>query len=127
MIKFSKQREAIRIYLDKNIVHPTADEVYEHVRREFPNISLATVYRNLNQLAEMGDIQKLGFAGFPDHYDFETKQHAHFLCRKCGKVYDLGADFDEFITDAVKTKAPGRIESCTLDFNGVCTSCDEMA
>ena len=59
MLKYSKQRESIKNFLVTRYDHPTAETVYLNIRKEFPNISLGTVYRNLNLLAEIGEIQKL--------------------------------------------------------------------
>lgn len=61
MLKYSKQREAIKNYLMSTKEHPTADTVYLHVKEEFPNISLGTVYRNLNLLADIGEVTKISF------------------------------------------------------------------
>ena len=69
--------------------HPTADEVYRAVKRELPRISLPTVYRNLERLAEQGEIRKLDIPNFAARFDGETKQHHHIRCVVCGRVDDL--------------------------------------
>ncbi len=69
--------------------HPTADVVYENVRKIYPNISLGTVYRNLSLLSELGEIQKLSNFGGADHFDGCVTPHCHFMCKKCGQVLDL--------------------------------------
>ncbi|MGN1084105.1 MAG: transcriptional repressor, partial [Lachnospiraceae bacterium] len=86
MVKHSRQRDAILEYLRSTASHPTADTVYENVREKIPNISLGTVYRNLNMLAESGEVLRLSCGGTSDRYDGCVKPHYHFLCRSCGNV-----------------------------------------
>lgn len=121
--KYSKQREAIKIFLDGNHGHPTADEVYAAIRQQFPNISLGTVYRNLNQLAENGEIRKMSYVSGPDHFDYNTSQHYHFICRDCGRVYDMPVETMELIDNAIREHAPGEVDSHDLVFYGTCTDC----
>lgn len=89
MLKYSKQRESIKNFLVTRYDHPTAETIYLNIRREFPNISLGTVYRNLNLLAEIGEIQKLSPGIGPDRFDGNPAPHYHFICRHCGCVMDL--------------------------------------
>ena len=88
-IKHSKQRDSIKTCLMGRRDHPTADAVYMSIREEFPNISLGTVYRNLNLLVDLGEIQKLTCGNGPDRFDADTSPHYHFVCRQCGAVSDL--------------------------------------
>ena len=69
VLKYSRQREAIKASLMNRCDHPTADALYASIREEFPNISLGTVYRNLNLLVETGEIRKLSCGSGADHYD----------------------------------------------------------
>lgn len=87
--KYSRQRESIKDFLATRKDHPTADMVYQNVRRQNPNISLGTVYRNLTLLAESGEINRLNMGDGVDHFDADTSPHYHLLCTKCGKVVDL--------------------------------------
>ena len=89
ILKYSRQRESIKASLMNRKDHPTADAVYASIREEFPNISLGTVYRNLNLLVELGEVQKLTFGDGKDHFDADTSLHYHFVCRSCGAVIDL--------------------------------------
>ena len=99
-LKYSRQRESIKANLMSRHDHPTADALYASIREEFPNISLGTVYRNLNLLVETGEILKLTCGNGPDHYDGNAAPHYHFVCRECGQVYDMDLDenllMDEF-------------------------------
>ena len=91
-LKYSRQRESIKANLMNRHDHPTADALYASIREEFPNISLGTVYRNLNLLVETGEILKLTCGNGPDHYDGNVAPHYHFVCRECGQVYDMDLD-----------------------------------
>lgn len=120
-LKFSKQRELIRDCLDGNENHPTADEVYLSVRSKDPSISLGTVYRNLNQLAENGDIRRICIGDGKDRYDFRTVSHGHFLCRKCGKIHDVF--LDETALTMAAGKIDGIVEQQEVLFYGICRDC----
>ena len=125
MRKYSRQREAICEYLGSRKDHPTADAVYASIREEFPNISLGTVYRNLNLLVELGEAQKLAFGDGKDHFDADTSLHYHFVCRDCGQVYDMELDEMADLNTSVQTAAPGKIDSHSILFYGRCYSCME--
>lgn len=123
-LKKSRQRDAILNFLATRKDHPTADTIYENVRKEIPNISLGTVYRNLALLTERGEILKLSFDGACDRYDATTTFHFHFQCRHCGCVSDLelDEDFNELIATA-NQNFPGKIEGVNTFFYGTCEKC----
>ena len=123
--KFSRQRETIREYLMSTKSHPTADMVYEYVRSIYPNISLGTVYRNLNLLAEQGIIVKLAGGEGSDRFDGNTEPHYHFRCRKCGCVSDLNISSLEHINTLAAVDFDGIIEGHVVMFYGVCRECRE--
>ena len=83
--KRSKQRDAIIAFLMTRKDHPTADTIYMNIKKEFPNISLGTVYRNLALLSERGDILKLSYDNGADRYDASVEPHYHFICPLTGK------------------------------------------
>ena len=91
-LKYSRQRESIKHFLMMTKEHPTADEVYMHVKQEYPNISLGTVYRNLNLLTDIGEAIKISTPDGGDRFDGRTAPHNHFLCKKCGRLLDLELD-----------------------------------
>ena len=88
-LKYSRQRESIKASLMRRHDHPTADALYASIREEFPNISLGTVYRNLNLLVETGEIRKLTCGDGADHFDGNTSDHYHFICSECGQIFDM--------------------------------------
>ena len=123
-LKKSRQREAILMFLKDRKDHPTADTVYENVRKEYPNISLGTVYRNLTLLSEIGIIQKLKMGSTaPDRFDYNAAPHYHFLCRQCGSVMDLEVDNLESINTFAGIRFPGKIEGHVAYFYGLCPEC----
>lgn len=123
MLKYSKQREAIKNFLVTRYDHPTAETVYLNIRREFPNISLGTVYRNLNLLAEIGEIQKLSPGIGPDRFDGNPAPHYHFICRHCGCVMDLTVSGLDHINILAGQDFDGEIEGHITYFYGACPSC----
>jgi Fe2+ or Zn2+ uptake regulation protein len=94
MKNYSKQREAILEVLRCTDTHPTANWIYEKVRETLPNISLGTVYRNLAQLSQSGEILSLHVADGFEHFDFVTAPHAHLHCKKCGAIIDAKLDIE---------------------------------
>lgn len=123
MLKYSKQRESIKNFLVTRYYHPTAETVYLNIRREFPNISLGTVYRNLNLLAEIGEIQKLSPGIGPDRFDGNPAPHYHFICRHCGCVMDLTVSGLDHINILAGQDFDGEIEGHITYFYGACPSC----
>lgn len=123
MLKYSKQRESIKNFLVTRYDHPTAETVYLNIRREFPNISLGTVYRNLNLLAEIGEIQKLSPGIGPDRFDGNPAPHYHFICRHCGCVMDLTVSGLDHINILAGQDFDGEIEGHITYFYGTCPAC----
>jgi Fur family peroxide stress response transcriptional regulator len=124
-LKYSRQRESIKTCLMARHDHPTADALYTSIREEFPNISLGTVYRNLNLLVELGEIQKLTCGDGADHFDADTSPHYHFVCRNCGQVYDLPMEPMDSINHMAQKHAEGQIDSHKIYFYGTCNDCLE--
>ena len=123
MIKHSRQREAILLNLSKRYDHPTAETVYLDIKREFPNISLGTVYRNLSLLSDLGEIQKISTGAGPDRFDGNPKPHYHFLCRSCQCVMDIPMAEQTDINRIAAKTFPGTIEGSITQFFGLCPEC----
>lgn len=109
--------------LQGSFSHLSADEVYERVRRRFPHISLATVYRNLELLAKMGMIQKLEWAGTQKRFDGNVKPHYHIRCIECGKVEDLSMEPFRAIENAIRGVSNHEILGHRLEVIGRCPEC----
>lgn len=123
VVKFSRQREAIKRYLQSTSSHPTAELIYENVKKEYPNISLGTVYRNLNLLVEQGEILKLSCDDDKDHFDANTAPHHHFYCRCCRKVSDLPLPVFSPEQLLQSCDFQGSVDFCVTYFMGTCPSC----
>ena len=122
-MNYSKQREAVSEYLAHTKTHPTADEIYSVLRERMPNISLATVYRNLAQLCESGEACRLGSIGNKERFDGCTQPHYHFICEKCGKVYDLDIPFDGSLPKKAEKALGFSVDHYSLVFYGICNTC----
>ena len=122
-LKYSSQREAIKNFLASRTDHPTADVVYDELRKTLPNLSLGTVYRNLSLLESLGDITKITISDGADRYDANTSAHNHFICRKCGAVQDINVDSIDHIKDAANKDFDGLIDGYHIHFHGLCAKC----
>lgn len=122
-IKFSRQREAIMDYLRHTKDHPTADMVYTHVQMLYPNVSLGTVYRNLNLLVEEGEILRLPYGNDCDRFDANVMPHYHFVCNCCKQVLDLNTTSLEHINTLANVGFDGIVEGHQVLFHGRCPLC----
>lgn len=124
-LRLTPQREALLRALGREADrHPTADELYRVVRRTMPSVSPATVYRNVQVLAQAGVISRFERAGGPVQYDANLEDHHHFVCRRCGKVANIYlSNLDYSLNRRRAPLAGARIESCELQLGGVCARC----
>lgn len=126
-LKHSAQRDKIMAFLMGRKDHPTADIVYMNVRKEYPNISLGTVYRNLTLLANMGEITRLRVGDGVDHFDADTSPHYHFVCTECGSVIDLEMENIDTIQDIAGAGFDGKIAGHVTYFYGICGDCTKTS
>ena len=122
-LRMTRQRKVILEELCKVDTHPSADEVYALVRKRLPRISLGTVYRNLEILAESGDIQKLEPSCTLKRFDGKTENHYHLRCIRCDRVVDAPADFDVTINHELKSDTDFKIIGHKIEFVGICPQC----
>ena len=87
-MRYSRQRELIKEVVFSTNAHPSADWVYDKVKKTFPNISLGTIYRNLKQLSKIGTIRTI-YDGSVARFDRNTTSHNHFKCIECGTITDI--------------------------------------
>jgi Fe2+ or Zn2+ uptake regulation protein len=104
--------------------HATAEEVYAFIHRSQPTISKATVYRNLSQMAQSGDILNIGHINGALHYDHNNHPHHHFVCDVCHRVYDVEGDFSSILAQ-VALGNPHKITRLDLSFSGACERCKD--
>ena len=106
--------------------HPTADQVYAYVAEKYPEISRATIYRNLNQLSEQREILRFKNPYGADHFDHILTPHYHFVCRDCGKIINVEIDIDrEELVKMCQEKIGGKVAEHLIVFEGVCKDCCE--
>ncbi len=121
--KFSRQREAILKNMSERRDHPTADVIYQSLREEYPHLSLGTVYRNLNLLADLGKVRRIRTNESVEHFDYDTSDHCHFVCTTCGRVMDVPLMASDCFPDDTPFRDVGNVEFCSVLFYGTCLSC----
>jgi Fur family ferric uptake transcriptional regulator len=105
--------------------HPTADEVYLMAKARLPRISLATVYRNLDKMADNGEILRLDIPGRKMRFDARTDDHCHLRCECCGSVIDLETeDVDAVLAVLSGLKGKCGVRSFSLELRGLCPACE---
>ncbi len=122
-MKYSRQREAIYRAVRQSCSHPTADTVYEQVRDENPQISLGTVYRNLNQLVDGGMLTKIAMPYGGDRFDGRMDEHYHMICTGCGKVVDVNLLSLSQLDSEILQKTGFRVSAHHMVLEGTCEDC----
>jgi Fur family peroxide stress response transcriptional regulator len=122
---YSKQREIILQELRARDCHPTAEVLYAALKPAHPELSLATVYRNLNQLAENGMAQKISVPRGADRFDASRAAHHHMVCEQCGALVDIpreyvGGGFDS----SISWRTGCLIRAYDVLFYGLCPACN---
>ncbi|MEF8848492.1 MAG: Fur family transcriptional regulator [Candidatus Thermoplasmatota archaeon] len=88
-LKITPQRLEVLRYLDENRIHPSAEKIYQSLKKQNPSLSKTTVYNSLEKLQKKDIITKLTIHPSEHRYDYKNEMHHHFYCKKCGKIYDL--------------------------------------
>ena len=122
--KHFKKRTAILDYLRSTTSHPSAETVYTDLKQEIPDLSMATVYRNLTKFRTEGLVQCVATVKGVERFDANTHPHVHFICRHCDAVIDLHEmHIPESLLSQPQAIIGGNVESCTLSFTGLCRDC----
>ena len=123
--RHSKQRDAVVKVLSKINYHPTVDEIYDIVRKEYPKVSLATIYRNVEQLSQMKKIWKIESPNEPARYDGNMEKHHHVKCTKCSAINDVWIKNSlEELIDLNKIENNFSITGFKIEFEGLCDKCN---
>ena len=117
------QRSLVFEAVNKLQCHATADEIYETIVTEHPNVSRATVYRNLKLLSETGYIRKIEIPGGADRFDHMCHDHCHVKCEKCGRVFDVNMEYITGIEKNIKDDRGFKFTGYDILFRGVCPDC----
>lgn len=115
----TKQKDLILNIVNKSFIHPTANFIYKECQKELPNISLGTVYRNLNNLVNIGEIRRIKMPNNIDRFDKLGNYHSHFICYNCSSVIDLNSS--NYIKE--KTINGNQILDYEISFKGICKKC----
>ena len=120
-----RKRNAILECLRSTDTHPSADMVHEMLRPDHPDISLATVYRNLSLFKKQGLIQSVATVSGIERFDANTNPHVHFICTNCDAVLDLHqVDMPLALGNQAEKDTGCRISGCQLTFTGLCGNCN---
>ena len=117
------QRQLVYHAVQVLACHPTADEVYEAVISTYPTVSKATVYRNLNKLADAGFLRKIPVPNAADRYDTTLPAHYHVYCRACGTFEDVELPYLLTIDREVERDTGYRLDDHDIVFSGICPEC----
>ena len=119
-----RKRNAILECLRSTHSHPSAEMVHEMLRESHPDISLATVYRNLNYFKQQGLATSVATVRGVERFDANTEPHVHFICNGCDAVIDLEQiQVPQTLDEEVEKTSGCRVNSCQLTFNGLCGNC----
>jgi len=116
------QRQLVYNGVKELNIHATAEQVYEYVIATHPTISKATVYRNLSQMTESGELLNIGNHYGSTHYDHNCHEHHHFICEDCRRVFDVEGDFSKML-DRMSGINGFEIKNINLSLSGLCEGC----
>lgn len=126
-MRLTTQRQIILEELGKVKSHPTANEVYDMVRKRLPRIGLGTVYRNLELMADSGIILKIEVGGTQKRFDATVDPHYHIRCTSCGKVDDIDVEVQTTINEAASAASNYKILGHHIEFTGICNTCSQSS
>ena len=122
----SKQRQRMLELLRASDNHPTADWLYEHLKKEFPQLSLGTVYRNLAILTEQGLVQKIDFGSTFDRFEARVTPHYHLICEQCRSIEDFDMPIYTEFNDQANAVTDFTIQRHRIEFFGLCQKCNKI-
>lgn len=124
-IRYTSQRVAILEFLEGNYTHPTAEQVYDAVKKKLPRISMATVYQNLRFLSEKGLLEEVNIKGVA-RFEPNLSPHHHIICRECGAIIDFESkELTDYAMELAKGIKGVTVDSANTNFYGVCKRCKE--
>jgi len=125
--RLTPQRMAVLKILAVSEGHPSVEQIYDHVRADFPMTSLGTIYKTVNLLREMGEVLELGFSDDGNRYDGNKPYpHPHLVCIKCKTIIDPEVPSLGVLPHKVAENTGYKIVSHRLDFYGICPQCQEQ-
>lgn len=125
-LRMTRQRQVIMEELRATDQHPSADDLHGRVKQKLPRISLGTVYRNLEILTELGEIQTIALAGSLKRFDGIPHNHYHMRCTHCDRLVDAPMEVIDSLERALQEKTEFRILDHQLEFTGICPDCQAL-
>ena len=119
-IRITHQRLKVLEYLSNSKDHPTAEQIYNALKKEVPSLSKTTIYNTLNYLSDMNIIKVLKIGDNEAHFDAVKERHGHFKCSSCNKIYDFDIDIDSI---DIKGLDDFKINEKSIYFKGICSRC----
>jgi len=121
-----RKRDAILQYLQSVTDHPSAERVFTQLKPEIPDLSMGTVYRNLNLFKQQGQAVIVATVKGVERFDGNTDPHVHFICQSCDAVIDLmDMEIPEMLKSVAESSSGGQVADCQLCFSGICRDCLE--
>lgn len=122
--RITPQRLAIFDILAKSEGHPSAEMIYRQIKKVFPVTSLATVYKTIASVKELGEVLELGFSDDSSRYDGQKPYpHPHLICTKCKIIFDPDLESLEHLTEELTRESGFKIVHHRIDFFGICPDC----
>ena len=119
-----RKRNAILNYLQNTKAHPSAETVYADLKQQIPDLSMGTVYRNLNLFRQQGLASVIATVRGVERFDANTDPHVHFICSNCDGVSDLmQMQIPQSLNDQAESHSGGKVCQCSLSFTGLCSQC----
>ena len=126
-LKATPQRLAVFKALEGNKSHPSAEDVYKIIHKDFPTVSLTTIYRTLETLVKMGELAELQLVKGLRNYDPDTSGHHHIVCTVCGRVEDVFMSCPAGLELPEEIKRSFVVDDCRITFYGRCDRCQNLA
>ena len=128
MLKKSRQRNELLNILSVKNYHPTAEKLYIRVKEKLPNVGIASIYRNLDQLCRINMISKIDVPNKPARYDGNTEKHHHVVCETCGKMTDITFNFDIMNNSRINELLPDyKLTGYSIKLRGICGNCKKTS
>jgi Fur family peroxide stress response transcriptional regulator len=123
-MKITPQRLMIFKILENNTSHPSAEEVFKRVKKIYPTVSFTTIYKTLETLRDLGEVQELIIDEDRKHYDPNTDIHHHIICSNCKKILDIFEDFSQHVKMPDTLKKDYTVSGFQISFHGICKDCN---
>src|SRR5699024_1412264 len=124
-VRITPQRHAVLEYLLNSMIHPTADDIYKALEGKFPNMSVATVYNNLRVLRKIGLVRELTYGDSSSRFDYNSSEHYHIICEKCGKIQDFHYPTLDEVESLAEQVTGFDVSHHRMEIYGECEKCQQ--